>query len=144
MDHEDSCTFEKAHELWRTGDLDGFLALCHDDITWTVNMDGIAVPYVSSAFGKEDLRWRLIHLGTVFEIRSFDVTSIVYGPEFCSSRAKILYVHRVVGEPLQTVLLFKGWFRDGRLVRIEESVDRNYVEAYDRLMKYLVQSKNIQ
>ena len=107
-DHESACAFSKAHDVWVTGDLEAFLALCHDDITWTVNMDGIAVPYGSSSYGKEDLRWRLTQLGTVFDLKTFEIRSITHTPEHCSSRVYCHYIHRAVGEPLQITTHFRG------------------------------------
>ena len=140
-DHEAACAFSKAHDVWRTGDLEAFLALCHDDITWTVNMDGITVPYGSSSYGKEDLRWRLIQLGTVFDLKAFEIRSITHTPEHCSSRVYCHYVHRIVGEPRQITTHFRGWLRDNHLIRMEESVDAPYIEAYDRVMRYLDQQE---
>ena len=94
-------------------------------------MDGITIPHGSSSFGKGDLRWRLIQLGTVFDLKAFEIRSITHTPEHCSSRVYCHYVHRVVGEPLQITTHFRGWLRDDLLIRMEESVDAPYIEAYD-------------
>ena len=132
-----NCAFEQGHKAWIAGDLAGFLSKFADDIVWIVNMDGVGVPYASSAVGKEDLRWRLQHLMDTFAINRFSVNLIEHGPDACRSVVSILYLHRNTGEPLDVKLRFAGWQRDGVIVRMEESSDAAYVAAYDRFVQYL-------
>ena len=98
-DHEAVCAFSKTHDVWRTGGLEAFLALCHDDITWTVNMDGITVPYGSSSYGKEDLRWRLIQLGTVFDLKAFEIRSITEAPASTATTFTALWGSHCKSQP---------------------------------------------
>lgn len=132
-----SCAFEQAHQAWIAGDFAGFLAKFDDGIEWIVNMDGIGVPYVASAVGKEDLRWRLQHLMDTFDIKRFCVDSVEHGPECCRSVVSILYIHRSTGEPLEVKLRFAGWQRDGIIVRMEESSDAAFVAAYSKFVQFL-------
>lgn len=131
------CAFEASHEAWAAGDFAGFLAGLHDNIEWIVNMDGIAMPYVLSSIGKEDLRWRLQHLMNIFRIERFDVEQVVHGADTCRSVVSISYVHRGTGEPLDVKLRFTGWQAGGVLVRCEERSDAAYVSAYDRFVRFL-------
>ncbi|MEQ1695313.1 MAG: nuclear transport factor 2 family protein [Hyphomicrobiaceae bacterium] len=131
------CAFEQAHNDWITGDLVGFLAKFSEDIVWIVNMDGVGVPYVSSAVGKEDLRWRLQHLMETFDIAQFSIDVIEHGPDVCRSVISIVYVHRSTGEPLDVKLRFTGRQRDGIIVSMEESSDAAYVVAYNRFVEFL-------
>jgi len=131
------CAFEVAHQTWAAGDFAGFLAGLDDDIEWIVHMDGIAMPYVLSSIGKEDLRWRLQHLMTIFHIDRFDVETFVHGTDACRSVVSICYVHRGTGEPLDVKLRFTGWQAGGVLVRCEERSDAAYVSAYDRFVRFL-------
>ncbi len=139
--HPGTCLFEQAHVLWRSGDFAGFMALFHEDILWLVNIDGINVPYASSAVGKEDLRWRLQLMMDTFEITGFDMEAIEHGPESCRSLVHLLYVHKTTREPLDVKIRFTGWEKDGVLVRFDERSDAAYVEAYARFVHYLETSK---
>jgi len=47
--HPNACLFEQAHRDWVSGDFTAFMSRFADDIEWTVNIDGIGVPYASSA-----------------------------------------------------------------------------------------------
>lgn len=136
-----TCLFEQAHVLWRAGDFEGFMALFHEDIVWLVNIDGINVPYASSAVGKEDLRWRLQHMMDTFEITGFDMELIEHGAESCRSLVHLFYVHKTTREPLDVKIRFTGWEKDGVLVRFDECSDAAYVEAYARFVHYLETSK---
>lgn len=51
--------YEQAHIRWAASDIEGFLDLFTEDVLYNVNVDGLAVPYASSALGKEDVRQRL-------------------------------------------------------------------------------------
>lgn len=137
-----TCAFEQAHLKWIAGDFIAFMALFDEDIVWIVNIDGINVPYASSALGKEDLRWRLQHMMDVFSIDAFNVELIEHGPETCRSVVQLGYIHKRTGEPLDVKLRFTGWARDGRLVRMEERADASYVEAYAKFVQYLEDSGN--
>jgi|LNFM01.1.fsa_nt_gb hypothetical protein len=141
--HPELCLFEKAHLLWRKGDFEGFMALYHDDILWVVNIDGIDVPYASSAVGKEDLRWRLQHMMDTFDIEGFDLESIQHGPEYCRSVVHLVYIHKTTREPLDVKIRFTGWEKDGVLVRFDERSDAAYVEAYNRFVHFLEAGKNL-
>lgn len=111
--------------------------MCDDQIIWTVNVDGIAMPFAASALGLEDLRWRLQHLRTVFEIDSFELVHLTHGADHCRSRVHLVYVHRKARETLDIVITFAGWQREGLLVRMEETADAGYVGAYDRFIRFL-------
>ena len=135
--HPNACTFEQSHQAWVSGDFEAFMAGFAEDILWTVNIDGIGVPYASSAVGKEDLRWRLTHMMETFEIAGFDIEAMEHGEETCRSLVQICYVHRTTREPLMVKLRFKGWQQADVIVRMEESTDAPYVEAYNRFVRYL-------
>ncbi len=139
--HSGNCAFERAHVTWKAGDFGTFMALFDEDIDWRVNIDGITVPYASSAVGKEDLRWRLQHMMDTFDIAGFDLEAIEHGPEYCRSVVHIIYIHKGTREPLDVKVRFTGWEKDGLLVRFEERADAAYVEAYNRFVHYLEAGK---
>ena len=130
--------FEKAHERWQRSDLDGFLALMHDDIVHLVNVDGIEVPYASSAVGKEDLRWRLQHLLDTFHVAEFAIEDLSRGEDHWRSVVRGAYAHKVTGELLAVRLRFRAWIDDGLIVRMEEQHDAAYVKAFERFVQYLM------
>ena len=132
-----ACLFERAHQAWIAGDLEGLLALYDDAIEWIVYIDGITAPFASSAVGKDDLRWRLVHMLNIFSIDGFSVELMEHGPDVCRSMVHVFYVHRATGEPLDVKVHFSGWERGGRLVRFEERADAAYVEAYSRFIHFL-------
>ena len=139
--HPGYCAFEQAHVMWQAGDFAAFMALFDEDIDWRVNLDGITVTYASSAVGKEDLRWRLLHMMDTFDISRFEVEAIEHGPECCRSVVNLIYIHKGTREPLDVKVRFAGWEKDGLLLRFEERADTAYVEAYNRFVRYLEDSK---
>ncbi|MBN9264715.1 MAG: hypothetical protein J0I75_09135 [Hyphomicrobium sp.] len=54
--HHERAAVHRALERWAAGDLEGALAQFSEDILYIVNVDGLAVPFVASSLGKEDLR----------------------------------------------------------------------------------------
>jgi hypothetical protein len=136
----DSCLFAEAHTRWINGDLQGFLALFDEAIEWHVNLDGINLPYAASAVGIEDLRWRLQHMIEIFEVKSFRLAEIEHGPDSCRSKVDLRYLHRATSEMLDVSVRFTGWQANGLLVRFDERADAAYVHAYDRFVRFLMET----
>lgn len=129
--------FEAAHIRWAAGDLEGFLAHFTDDVLHNVNVDGLAVPYASSALGKEDMRQRLQLLIHTFTVDKFDPESIVREGDHWRSVVVGHYTHRKTGEELRVRIRFRVWFRDGLIERMDEHLDAAYVEAFQRFVFHL-------
>ena len=129
--------YEQAHIRWAAGDLEGFLDLLTEDILYTVNVDGLAVPYASSALGKEDVSQRLQLLLHTFTVDKFEPEIIV--PESDHWRSVVIghYTHRKTGEVLRVRVRFRVWFRDGLIARFDEHHDAAYVEAFQRFVFHL-------
>jgi ketosteroid isomerase-like protein len=129
--------FEHAHIRWAASDLEGFLDLLTEDVLYTVNVDGLAVPYASSALGKEDVRQRLQLLLDTFTVDKFEPESIV--PEGDHWRSVVIghYTHRTTGEVLKVRVRFRVWFRGGLISRFDEHHDAAYVEAFQRFVFHL-------
>jgi len=132
-----ACAFEQVQLSWIAGDLKGLIHLLHEDIVWMVNVDGITVPYASSAVGREDLRWRLQHMMDTFDTSGFDIEQMEHGADACRARVRCQYVHRATGEILDVIVRFTGWEQDGLMVRFEERADAAYVEAFTRFVTFL-------
>lgn len=129
--------FEQAHIRWAAGNLEGFLDLFTEDILYNVNVDGLAVPYASSALGKEDVRQRLQLLMQTFTVDRFEPEIIV--DEGGSWRSVVIahYTHRKTGEVLKVRVRFRVWFKDGLVSRMDEYHDAAYVEAFQRFVFHL-------
>ncbi len=130
-------TFETAHSRWAAGDLDGFLELFTEDVLHIVNVDGLAVPYASSALGKEDVRQRLQLLIHTFSVDKFEPESILREGDHWRSVVVGHYLHRKTGEELRVRIRFRVWFRDGLIERMDEHLDAAYVEAFQRFVFHL-------
>lgn len=129
--------FVTAHIRWAKSDLEGFLKLFTEDVLHTVNVDGLAVPYASSALGKEDVRQRLQLLLHTFTVDKFEPESFHDEADHCRSVVVGHYTHRVTGEVLRVKVRFRVWFRDGLISRMSEHHDAPYVEAFERLVFHL-------
>ena len=130
-------TFEQAHIRWAASDLEGFLALITDDILYTVNVDAVAVPYASSALGKEDLRQRLQLLLDAFTVDLFSPLRIVAEPDHLRSVVEARYTHKKTLEVLAVRVRFRVWFRDSLIYRMDEHHDAAYVEAFQRFVFHM-------
>ena len=51
-----------------------------------------------------------------------------------------IYRHRKTGEVLETKLRFKGWMSIGKITRLEETLDANYIQAFERFVFYQQQA----
>jgi ketosteroid isomerase-like protein len=129
--------FEQAHICWAASDLEGFLAHITDDILYTVNVDGLAVPYASSALGKEDLRQRLQLLLDTFTVDVFRPERIVVEPDHYRSVVEARYSHKKTGEVLAVRIRFRVRFRDGLIYLMDEHHDAAYVEAFQRFVFHM-------
>ncbi|HWV81464.1 MAG TPA: nuclear transport factor 2 family protein [Hyphomicrobiaceae bacterium] len=129
--------FEEAHVRWAASDLEGLLGFLTDDIRYNVNVDGLAVPYASSALGKEDVRQRLQLLLDTFTIDKFGAERIWGEADHCRSAVVGHYTHRKTGEPIRLRIRFRAWFRDGLIARMNEHHDAAYVEAFQRFVFHL-------
>ncbi len=129
--------FEQAHIRWAAGDLEGFLTHFTDDILYTVNVDGLAVPYASSALGAEDVRQRLQLLLYTFTVDHFVPELIVAEADHWRSLVDGRYTHKKTGEELRVRIRFRVWFRDGLICRMDEHLDAAYVEAFQRFVFHM-------
>ena len=132
-----SCVFERAHLAWEAGDFERFLSYIHDDIVYTVNVDGLQVPYAMSAVGKADVQDRLQLLLDTFRVVKFKTERLVHGDDFSRSLVHGVYLHRKTGEVLDVKVRFMGWLKDGLLVRIDEIHDAKFVEAFERFVFHM-------
>ena len=129
--------FEQAHVRWAASDLEGFLAFLTEDILYTVNVDGLAVPYASSALGKEDLRQRLQLLLDTFTVDKFEADRIIAEPDHYRSVVEARYTHKTTAEVLSVRIRFRVWFRSGLIYRMDEHHDAAYVEAFQRFVFHM-------
>lgn len=136
LDDERSA-FLKGHLAWAAGDFDGFMALIADDILYTVNVDGLQVPYAMSAVGKDDVRFRLQLLLDTFDVTRFAVEALVHEADASRSRVHGVYRHKKTGEILDIKVRFRGVVSDGLLIRLEETHDARYIEAFERFVFYM-------
>ncbi len=132
-----NCVFERAHLAWEAGDFERFLSCIHDDIVYTVNVDGLQVPYAMSAVGKADVQDRLQLLLDTFRVVKFKTERLVHGGDFSRSLVHGVYLHRKTGEVLDVKVRFMGWLKDGLLVRIDEIHDAKFVEAFERFVFHM-------
>jgi len=129
--------FETAHIRWAASDLEGFLAQLTEDILYTVNVDGLAVPYASSALGKEDVRQRLQLLLDTFTVDKFEPHSIAPEGDHWRSVVEGHYTHKKTREVLRVRVRFRVWFQSGLIARMDEHHDAAYVEAFQRFVFHM-------
>lgn len=133
----DRAPVRRALERWAAGDLEGALAQFSDDILYLVNVDGLAVPFVSSTLGKEDLRQRLQLIKSTFHEERFEITSVVHEADHTRALVTVENRHRATGERLCVRLRLRYRVEDGRIVRAEEHLDAQYVEAFQRFVFHM-------
>jgi len=136
LDH-DRAPAHQALERWAAGDLEGALAQFSEDILYLVNVDGLAVPFVASTLGKEDLRQRLQLIKGTFHEERFEIASVVHEADHTRALVIVENRHRATGERLCVRLRLRYWVEDGRIVRAEEHLDAQYVEAFQRFVFHM-------
>lgn len=134
---EDRAIFHRAHLAWGEGDLAAFLDCLTEDVVYIVNVDGLQVPYASSANGRSEVRTRLQLLLDTFVVNAFVVESMFHDVDASRSIVLGYFKHKRTGERLDVKLRFVARFRDGRISRLEEYLDAAYVEAFQRFVNYL-------
>lgn len=133
----DRAAVHKALERWAAGDLEGALAQFSEDIVYLINVDGLAVPFVSSSLGKEDLRQRLQLLLDTFTVDLFKPDRIVAEGDHYRSVVEASYTHKTTAEVLSVRIRFRVWFRSGLIYRMDEHHDAAYVEAFQRFVFHM-------
>ena len=136
----DRDAFHHAHLAWERGDIEAFMAYLHEDIVYLVNVDGMQVPYAMSALGKNDAYERLSFLIHTFVVERFTLEKLVHEVDQSWSVVHGIYRHRKTGEVLETKLRFKGWMSAGKITRLEETLDANYIQAFERFVFYQQQA----
>lgn len=132
----------KAHELWGEGKLDEFMDCLADDIVYNVNVEGIG--YAASANGKSEVRARLQLLLDTFVVQAFVVEEIVHEADFTRTRVLGYYKHKRTGERLDIAPRFRGYVREGLLVRIDEVQDAAYIQAFERFVRFIEHEAELQ
>jgi ketosteroid isomerase-like protein len=132
--YRDRTAFYLLNERWAKSDLEGVMALFSEEALHLINVDGVAVPYATSTYGKEDLRQRLQIVLDTFYIDKFDIESYAHEREFTRSVVMTHKTHKRTGERLCERLRFRYWFKDGLIVRTEENHDAPYIEAFQRFV----------
>lgn len=130
----------EAHLAWEAGNFPRFMSLIAEDILYIVNVDGMSVPYAMSAVGKTDVAQRLQLLLDTFDVTTFAVEHLVHEPESTRTRVHGVYRHKKTGETLDIRVRFRCWVQHGLLVRVEETHDARYIEAFERMVFHLQQA----
>jgi hypothetical protein len=136
IDHE-RAAFYLLDERWAAGDLEGVMALFAEEVLHLINVDGLAVPYATSTYGKEDLRQRLVLVLDTFYIDKFLFESYTHEREFTRAVAVTQKTHKKTGERLCERLRLRFWFENGLIVRVEEHHDARYIEAFQRFVFHM-------
>jgi ketosteroid isomerase-like protein len=136
IDHE-RAAFYLVSERWAASDLEGVMALFAEEVLHLINVDGVAVPYATSTYGKEDLRQRLQLVLQTFYIDKFQIESYTHEREFTRAVATTQKTHKKTGERLCERLRFRFWFENGLIVRVEENHDAPYIEAFQRFVCHM-------
>ena len=113
------------------------LAQFSDDILYIVNVDGLAVPFVASSLGKEDLRQRLQLIKATFYEDKFEPESVIHEADYSRAIVNVENRHRATGERLCVRLRLRYWVEDGLIVRAEEHLDAQYIEAFQRFVFHM-------
>lgn len=122
---------------WNAGDFDGVTALLDDEICHTVNVDKLGIPWMMSATGKAEMAGRLALIRETFVIDAFMLESLVHETRSLRARVHAIHTHKKTGERLDVRLRFRVFVKAGRIVRLEETVDGTYFEAFERFVRYL-------
>jgi len=124
-------------ERWAAGDLEGTLAEFSEDVLYRVNVDGLAVPFVASSLGKEDLRQRLQLVLHTFHQDVFEPVTILDGDNETRAVVRVENTHRETGERLWLRMRLHYWVENGLIVRVQEHLDAQYVEAFQRFVFHM-------
>lgn len=137
---EEIAVFRKSVRCWSDEDFDGAVALLDENIIHTVNVDALKIPWVSSAEGKANVTARLKVIADTFVINAFIIETLTY--ENGEIRATVLgyHVHRKTRERLDVRVRFRVRVKNGLIVRIDETLDAAYIEAFQRFVTYLEQT----
>ena len=127
----------RALEHWAAGDLERTLEEFSEDILFLINVDSHAVPFLASSLGKEDLRQRLQLIKATFHEDLFEPESIIHEADYTRVLVNVELRHRMTGERLSLRIRLRYWVDGGLIVRTEEHLDAQYVEAFQRFVLHM-------
>ncbi len=135
--HHERAAVHRALDRWAAGDLEGALAQFSEDILYLVNVDGLAVPFVASSLGKEDLRQRLQLIKVTFYEDTFEPETIIHEADHSRAVVVVENRHKLTGERLCVRMRLRYWVENGLIVRAEEHLDAQYMEAFQRFVFHM-------
>jgi len=111
------CARHSAH------DVDGALALCHDDVSFLWVATTAANPHSGTFSGREAFKAQLNGLHEAFEYNAYRPVDFVASGDRVASRAEIDLTHRASGRRF-TVPVADFWtIRDGKVTELIEYYD---------------------
>jgi ketosteroid isomerase-like protein len=110
-------------ELFYSGDIEGALARCSDDVEFFANAPVDVLPHMGHHHGKDEVRrmWQTVH--TRYLSLRYDVPIIVADAERVAANIRLFFRKSTNNRVVQFDLAAFYTLRDGRITHIREIMD---------------------
>lgn len=124
-------TVRRIYELYGSGEIDGALALCADDMCFSWPVDNSLVRFGGSCAGREAFRARLIELHEIYDYHSFRAVSLIADGDRVAAQLELELTHRQSGRRIKMESAHFWTVRDGRAVELVEYYDTALASSVD-------------
>lgn len=130
-------------DAYAAGDIETCLSFMADDVILRNNVDGNALPEAGPAVGIEQARARFKLMFQSFELRTFKIVWLSGDAHYASGIIRASAHHREARETLDALITLRARMRDGAFVLIDEISDREYYDAFIRLISRVPQPPQV-
>ncbi len=120
------------YDNWVERDLDALFAHIHPDMVYVLHLDPAVMQLGGEHRGRETFRAILEQLAAMFAYLRYERSKYAQSGDVVRFRVDYSYLHKESGQILSSSYLAEVTVRDGLIVRIEESPDAGFVEAFFR------------
>jgi uncharacterized protein len=110
-------------DAYYSGDIEGALSRCSDDIDFVANAPVDILPHLGHRHGKAEIRkmWQTVHAR--YSSMRYEVSSIVAEADKVAAHIRAFFRKRRNGRIVQFDIAFFFTLRDGRVTQIREIMD---------------------
>jgi ketosteroid isomerase-like protein len=120
--------------VYAAGDLDAFMEMLTDDITYVLYVDQDVLPFAGETKGKADFRERIAQMHQSFEYVLYRPLGVRAVGDVVHSQVEFMYRHRASQEMLSGRFRLVVTVRGDLVSRVEEYHDAERVKAFIRLV----------
>lgn len=129
-------TVEAIIACWNTQDVELTMAYISDDAVYALYVSEQTVPFAGVSEGKDAIRSTLYMMLEQFDYLRFDRAIVAVNGDVVRVQTQFKFHHRRTGQNLEGSMRTVFTVRDGLVVRCDEYLDEELLDAFMRLVRH--------